>query len=195
MTTFITSDIHLSHKSIIKYCPERRQGRMLPPDDTPEFDAEVTAMNEMIVANWNSMIRPEDEVWVLGDVAMGQIKFAPDWIRQLNGKKHLVKGNHDKTLIKLPEFSELFESVQNYKELSVKVDGKKHMLCMSHFPMSHWNSMNQGTMMIHGHLHGSPSGLTGRIKDVGMDTNGLKPYVLEEVVKELLKIEVIRDHH
>jgi calcineurin-like phosphoesterase family protein len=55
--------------------------------------------------------------------------------------------------------------------------------------------MNQGTLMIHGHLHGNPSGLTGRIKDVGIDTNNLFPYRLDAVVNELLKIDVVRDHH
>lgn len=209
MTTFITSDIHFSHKSIIKYCPERRQGRVLPPDDTPEFDVEVTLMNELIVSNWNSMVRPEDEVWILGDVAMGQIKFAPGWIRQLNGKKHLVKGNHDKTLVKLPEFSELFVSVQNYKELSVKVDGKKHMLCMSHFPMTHWNSMNSDlektSIHFHGHLHSDRTNLhrhQGAIVDVGMDGNGLFPRNLNEAIslalkmlkKILLKVTTIRQY-
>jgi len=192
MTTFVASDIHFNHLNILKYCPHR---------GGPDTDWDkVAKMNELIISNWNSLVKPEDDIFIIGDVAMGQIEKAPALISRLNGLKYLIKGNHDKTLTKKQadgtRYSDgLFASVHDYLETFHKVDGKKHFLCMSHFPMSHWNGMNQGSMMIHGHLHGSPSGLTGRIKDVGIDTNNLFPYVLDDVVRELLKIEVIRDHH
>ena len=66
---------------------------------------------------------------------------------------------------------------------------------MMHYPLSSWNGMGQGTLMLHGHTHGTPTGLTGRIKDVGLDTNNLFPYKLDDVVNELLKIDVTRSHH
>ena len=194
MKTFVASDLHFSHRNILQYCPHRRLGKDMPTDED-EVNTMVTTMNELIVRNWNSLIRPNDEVWILGDVCMGQMIHAPKWIRQLNGKKHLVKGNHDKTLAKLPEFDDMFASVQNYKELGFRYKDKKHMICMSHFPMASWNFMNQGGLMLHGHLHGSHCAVTGRIKDVGIDTNNLYPYLLDTVVEELLKIDVIRHHH
>lgn len=211
MADWLASDLHFNHRNILSYCPDRRMGRSFPVVENPEdkdevaykakiVDGLVHDMNEVIVSNWNSKVAPKDTVWIIGDVAMGLIDKAPDLIRRLNGTKHLIRGNHDKTLSKRIRngdegFVGLFESVRDYFELSHKVDGKKHMLCMSHFPMSHWNGMNQGTMMIHGHLHGNPSGLTGRIKDVGIDTNNLFPYKIDDVVRELLEITVIRDHH
>lgn len=192
MTTFVASDIHFNHLNILKYCPHR---------GGPDTDWDkVAKMNELIISNWNSMVKPEDETYIVGDVAMGLIEKAPALISRLNGKKYLIKGNHDKTLTKKRAdgtriSDDLFASVHDYLEIFHSVDGKKHFLCMSHFPMSHWNGMNQGSMMIHGHLHGSPSGLSGRIKDVGIDTNNLFPYKLDKVVRDLLKIDVIRDHH
>jgi calcineurin-like phosphoesterase family protein len=192
MKTWIASDIHFNHRNILKYCPHRGG-----PDTT---DERISAMNETIIRNWNSVVCVDDEVFILGDVAMGQMEKAPALIRQLNGKKRLIAGNHDKTLVKHIragniEFQDLFVWHDKYHETSFAINGKKHMICMSHFPMSHWNGMNQGTIMLHGHLHGSPSGLTGRIKDVGIDTNNLMPYDLEKLVVDLLKIDVVRDHH
>lgn len=188
MKTFITSDIHLNHANILTYCGNR--------------GTTITEMNELIISNWNSMITPEDEVYILGDVAMGQIVLAPALVRRLNGKKMLVAGNHDKTLTKKiregdPDFVGLFDWVRDYNEVGYKhsVTGKKHMLIMSHFPFRMWNGMNQGAMMLYGHLHGSPCDVPGRIKDVGMDTNNMMPYLLDAVIDELLPITEFGNHH
>jgi len=52
-----------------------------------------------------------------------------------------------------------------------------------------------GSWFLHGHLHGSRCGVPGRIKDVGIDTNNLFPYRMDDVVKEMLKIPVREGHH
>lgn len=194
MTIFVTSDLHLNHRNILSYCPHR---------GGPEVsDANVHSMNETIIRNWNELVKPADVVIILGDVAMGQIDHAPECIRRLNGDKMLVKGNHDVTLTKRirndPDLADLFlGGVFDYYEMSHKTEDtyRKVLLNMSHYPFHSWNGMSKGTMMLHGHLHGTPHGIKGRIKDVGMDTNNLRPYKLDDVVNELLKIEVMRDHH
>lgn len=196
MKTYITSDIHFGHKNILQYCPHR----VCPSFDgdvKTATEAEITElvnlMNELIVTNWNSVVTPEDSVYILGDVAMGQIVLAPAVIRQLNGKKMLVAGNHDKTLTKKirdgdPDFVGLFEWVRDYNEVGYKhsVTGKKHMLIMSHYPMKFWNGSSQNTIHAHGHTHGSPTGISGKILDVGMDTNNMFPYLLEDVIDMLV---------
>jgi calcineurin-like phosphoesterase family protein len=198
MTTFIASDIHLNHLRILQYCPERRLDQPLPEAVEDQWKM-VAVMNEKIISNWNEVIGVDDEVYVLGDVAMGLIEKAPALIQRLNGKKYLVKGNHDKTLTKSRDgkslADDLFVWVKDYHEMFYSYEGKKHNIVMSHFPMSHFNLMNQGGIMLHGHLHGNPSGLTGRIFDVGIDTNNLYPYLMDEVVQRMLQIDVIRDHH
>lgn len=199
MTTFIASDIHLSHKNILQYCPHRRQGKDMPTEEDA-VKSMVNSMNELIISNWNSVVEPEDETYILGDVAMSIIANAPPLIRRLNGKKYLIAGNHDKTLRKLiknsyHELYDLFEWIEDVHEMFVKINGKKIPVFMSHYPHQSYNYMNQGGIHFHGHLHGSPSGLIGRIKDCGIDTNNLYPYRLEAVVEEMLKIDVIRDHH
>lgn len=203
MTIFVASDIHFNHRNILKYCPHRRSGRPMPETDY-DIANMVSDMNEKIVANWNNVVEPEDEVFILGDVAMGQIDKAPALIRRLNGLKHLIKGNHDKSLVKhinksdgdFNSYKSLFASIHDVLEMGHKTEaGKKVSLFMSHYPHHSWNGMNQGAIMLHGHLHGSPHTVTGRIKDVGIDTNNLFPYRMDAVVEEMLKIETIRSHH
>lgn len=191
MTIYVTSDLHFNHLRILQYCPDR---------GGPETSWDkVAVMNDVIIRNWNECISPEDEVYIIGDVAMGLIEKAPALIRRLNGKKYLIKGNHDKTLVKLmaadPSTADLFEWVKDYHEMTYKHGTEKIMLVMSHFPMAHWHRQAQGSIMLHGHLHGSFCGVKGRIKDVGIDTNKLRPYRMEDVVREMLKIEVRMSHH
>lgn len=50
-------------------------------------------MNKALTENWNSVVKPEDTVFHLGDFAFGGIsKFLP----YLNGNITLIRGNHDR---------------------------------------------------------------------------------------------------
>lgn len=205
MKRIIASDIHFSHRNILQYCPQRVDASFTGDIKTAteaEIDVLVDLMNENIISNWNEMVEPDDEVFILGDVAMGKIVNAPPLIRRLNGRKHLVDGNHDTSLMKLIQkdesLSDLFVWVKNRHEMAHSLPGKnvkKNSLFFSHFPHASWPSMNQGVIHFHGHLHGSPSGVTGRIFDVGIDTNNLRPYLMDDVVEKMLQVDLIRNHH
>jgi len=202
MTKWICSDLHINHRQIVKYCPIRVSPKFLGDVNVAtdeEIDYLISEMNEKIISNWNSLVLPGDDVYILGDVAMGKIVNAPPLIRRLNGKKYLVSGNHDVSLKKLinnnPELDNLFIWVKDYHEMTHQFEDKKYMLRMSHFPFRHWSHQNQGSMMIHGHLHGSPCDVPGRIIDVGIDTNNLYPYLLDTVVERLSHISSFEEHH
>lgn len=53
-------------------------------------------MNEALVARWNQTVRPQDTVWLLGDVALGQIEDSLAHVARLAGRKYLLAGNHDR---------------------------------------------------------------------------------------------------
>jgi calcineurin-like phosphoesterase family protein len=77
---YFTSDPHYWHQNVIKYC------------NRPY--ASVEEMNEDMILKWNSIVRPEDEIYVLGDFSMA---FRPVelYTNRLMGTKYLVPGNHD----------------------------------------------------------------------------------------------------
>jgi hypothetical protein len=103
---YFTSDCHLFHPRIIEYEPFTRH-----------FGS-VIEMNEVIISNWNSVVKPEDEVYVLGDFIMGDIKNVASTLARLNGKITLVRGNHD-TPSKLQEYRRLGIEVKDivYKHI------------------------------------------------------------------------------
>lgn len=79
---FVTSDTHFFHKNIIKHCSR--------PFDT------VSKMNNVLINNWNSVVAPEDIVYVLGDFIWGNDKTCIEpLVDKLNGQIHLILGNHD----------------------------------------------------------------------------------------------------
>jgi calcineurin-like phosphoesterase family protein len=78
--TFFTSDLHIGHVGVAK-----SRGF----STTDEHD-------ERIIANWNAVVGVSDEVWVLGDVALGAIAESLPKVGRLNGRKFLVCGNHDR---------------------------------------------------------------------------------------------------
>ena len=82
MAIFLTSDTHFRHKNILEYC-----GR-------PFFSMEH--MERELIRNWNSVVGVDDTVYHLGDFSMNH-KYHADIVPQLNGKKILVLGNHDKS--------------------------------------------------------------------------------------------------
>jgi calcineurin-like phosphoesterase family protein len=76
-----TADLHFGHANIIRYC------------DRP-FSS-VEEMDEGLIERWNDAVGEGDEVWVLGDFAMGGLAEHVPLAKRLAGHKVLVAGNHD----------------------------------------------------------------------------------------------------
>jgi calcineurin-like phosphoesterase family protein len=52
--------------------------------------------DEALIVAWNATVRPDDIVWHLGDFAyMCSLDNTAGILSGLNGRKHLVRGNHD----------------------------------------------------------------------------------------------------
>lgn len=91
-----TSDLHFSHANIARFC-----GRPFVRDEYVDGQlahvTDVWAMNEAIVANINALVGPEDELWILGDVALGNLdKSLLNARRFAAGRTVIVTGNHDR---------------------------------------------------------------------------------------------------
>jgi calcineurin-like phosphoesterase family protein len=127
MAVYFIADMHFDDDNIRRY--ENR------PFDT------VQAMNEAIVANWNSTVEEDDEVYVAGDI--GNVEY----ISRLKGKKYLIKGNHDilsNEEYRRAGFEECFDKPIIYEDFWM----------ISHEPM--YVSINTPYANIHGHTHNNP---------------------------------------
>lgn len=172
MTIFITSDTHFGHKNVIKFCPASR-GKYSSVDE----------MNAGMIAEWNSQVTPDDTTYILGDFAFTSASQAVEILKQLNGTKILIEGNHDRSLLRDPAFRHEFKLIRDYYEIYHN-DTK---VVMSHYPMTAWNQSFRGSVMLHGHLHDRKSGLEEyRVRNVGYDCTGKVVSTLDAIIADAL---------
>ncbi len=97
--TFFTSDNHFGHEVSVARPVSTSWGT-----NTRHQFPNVNAMNQAMIDSWNLVVPKDGSVHVLGDfVYNGNIKEKSAWMLEsieeilasLNGKKHLVVGNHD----------------------------------------------------------------------------------------------------
>ena len=161
---WFTSDQHLGHRNIIKYC-----GR--PFSDVQEMD-------ERIIVLWQSIVQPEDIVYVLGDFSFHEPEKTTSILSRLPGHKVLIKGNHDnrKRLKKVRGWN----SIKDYHELKF---GETRVV-LSHYPIQEWRAKGSGSFHLHGHSHGRQSPNMRRL-DVGVDLWDFYPLCEKEIILHL----------
>ena len=159
-------------------------------------------MNDAIVNNINEVVGQEDVLIHFGDWSFGgfeNIQLLRD--RIICQEIHLILGNHDHHIDRNRENCQsLFTSVQWF--LQVNYMGET-LECM-HYPISSWNGLRKGRIMLHGHCHlpHAHKITNGRRMDVGMDGHPeFRPYDLHrEIINPMKKVVIGSelgplDHH
>jgi len=133
--TFLIGDTHFGHE---KTCTSFKR-----PDGSPLRPfANAEEMNAEMIKRWNETVKPDDKVYHLGDVVMNK-KFLYI-VRQLNGRKVLIRGNHD--ICKTQEYIDVgFTEIYGVWALNDFV--------LSHVPLHPKNLEFRWKYNIHGHLH------------------------------------------
>jgi calcineurin-like phosphoesterase family protein len=174
MNTFFTADSHFGHKNVIQH--DKR-----PFATIEEHDA-------IMIENWNKTVKkPSDEVYHLGDFAFRNEQPIEWYTKQLNGRIHFIRGNHDdKGAWRHPE---LFASMQE----AAYIKRFKEKFYLLHYSCRTWRCSHRGSYHLYGHSHGKLPPL-GRSMDMGVNVNNYRPVSLEEVV-EFLKPRSFTAHH
>jgi calcineurin-like phosphoesterase family protein len=165
---WVVSDTHFGHKGVTQFL--KADGTKIRPWDDPD------KMDEDMVQMWNEIVKPDDRVYHLGDVVINR-RCLPI-MNRLNGKKVLIKGNHD--IFKLEEYSLYFEDIRSYNVLV------KEGIIMSHIPV-HPSQLERWKANVHGHLHTNVLD-DPRYINVCVEQTGFKPILLEEVLDKVSKI-------
>jgi calcineurin-like phosphoesterase family protein len=151
-TIWFTADLHLNHFNILRH--------------TRRPFVDVEEMDTVLVNNWNDLVAHRDLVYILGDLAWKQHAH---FIHALNGRKILIRGNHDKMNQQcLRNFTEVHDILQR------NIDDKTVVMC--HYPLSGWNGKAHGSWHFFGHTHGRTlERLTEYRCDVGVDVWDFAP--------------------
>ena len=136
---FFIADLHFGHKDVIAF--DRR-----PFKDVEEMETEM-------ICKWNAKVSRDDHVFVIGDMFGGvTIAHAGEIVHSLNGRIHLIRGNHDP---RGQVFESLFEDVAMCKQIQVRVRGVKQRVIMRHRLLPIFKEHDEGVVMLYGHTHDS----------------------------------------
>ena len=181
MNIWFTSDLHLGHENIIKYCNR-------------PFSS-IEEMDEELITRWNDVVSQNDTIYHLGDFALGSHQVAVRYLEQLNGRIILQQGSHDSRwfdrdfgdgrISTIPPLHSVVLPIQKgeYEQIAV--------LC--HCAMRTWDRSHYGSWHLFGHSHGKlePYGLSF---DVGVDTHNFYPWSLDEVAEKMAPLSPIVDY-
>lgn len=163
---FLAADHHLGHRNILTFTRD---------DGSPLRNfANITEHDEYIIYRHNSVVRPKDKVYFLGDVVMSHTYLC--LLGRMNGEKILIKGNHDTA--KLSQYVPYFADIRGFHQLSG--------FALSHIPI-HPDSLGRWGVNVHGHTHARKVMLTPHQPDtryfcVSMEAlNDYTPISLEQI--------------
>ena len=207
---WITSDTHYNHKNICRGVTNwRTLDGQVPTDSTRPFEL-LEDMNHTLIDNINNNVGQDDILIHLGDWSFGGFESIEAFRNRIICKNiHLVLGNHDHHIDRNREGCQShFITVDSLTQFELKYTNRNRenitqMFTLCHYPISSWNGLRKGRIMLHGHCHlpHSQKITNGRRMDVGMDGHPeFRPYNVYREVVPLLRnrdklSEMQNDHH
>jgi calcineurin-like phosphoesterase family protein len=150
-------------------------------------------MNKVLIQNWNTYVSDRDEIYILGDlIYKGTGIEANEIMKNLKGKKYLIKGNHDKFLEDNSFDINAFEWIKDYYVLNYK----KIKFILFHYPIFEWEGYFGNSIHLYGHVHNSGNNyeqykkfeiLGNHAINVGVDVNNFYPISIEQILKRIEK--------
>lgn len=154
----------------------------------PRGFSNVYEMNNAIIKNWNDIVQPDDDVYVLGDLMLGNNDEGIANIKKLKGKIHVILGNHDTDTRKA-----LYEKCYNVIEVTystiVKYNGYNFYL--SHYPTITSNLEKKFgrhcLLSLYGHTHQQTNFYNDMpfCYHVGVDSHNCTPVSIEQVIEDI----------
>ena len=158
---WFTADLHLFHTNIL-HMNHR-------PFETCD------EMYEYIVNEWNSKVKDEDYVFILGDVLWGSNStHLQNFAKKVKGKICIVLGNHDKEKTRDGNTGSNFDwfyahDRADYIKIKSKKLGIEQNVFLSHYPALSWPGKGRGSIHLHGHVHGAMDEFNEQSTDLRVD--------------------------
>lgn len=166
---WFTSDLHFSHKNILKHCENRLKAFGI--DENCNEDEKIMLHDKLLVKMWNKTIAKKDTVYILGDFSFANADDTKKIVSKLNGNKFLITGNHDNSSLKLSNY---FKQIVQMKEITFKKDNfdflqEDFYVFCCHYAMLTWNRKHYGVCQLMGHSHGRMDDFNDESTDLRVD--------------------------
>lgn len=163
---YFIADLHFGHAEILNY--EKRP-----------FSG-IEEMDECMITLWNETVKPEDQIFILGDFSLYPPEKTKELTKQLNGRKFLVLGNHD-------EFTQQF-----YLEAGFEAVSRYPVIFESFYMLSHeplYLNVHMPYANLFGHVHSNPiyADYTAQSFCTCVERIGYRPVPFEEIQQKMKK--------
>lgn len=177
MSIYVTSDLHFNHDRSFIW-------------GTRGFTS-IQEMNKEIIKRFNKTTTLEDDIYILGDICLGgpdSLSENKELIESLNGKLHIVKGNHD-----TDKRIEMYQNCKNVVEVCdvIRFKYNKIHFYLSHYPTITANlekeSIYQCEVNLYGHIHQRTNFYFDLpfCYHVGTDSHNCYPVSLDNIIDEI----------
>ena len=188
---YFTSDWHIGHEAVLEFSKR-------------PFSS-VKSMSEGLISRYNATVPPEGTCFFLGDMGLCTADALSEVLKQLNGIKVCILGNHDRGAVAMKQLG--FDLVLSGASLFIG----NELVTLTHCPLTgivrentegmrgaqegeawhgeyrhaKFSTVDQGQFHLHGHIHspnrGKSTKILGRQFDVGVDANNYTPVSLSQI--------------
>lgn len=171
MAIFLTSDWHFNHDKTFIYEPRNFSTK--------------EEHNLAIITLHNEVVSPDDDVYVLGDLMLGDNKEGIELIKKMNGNLHIILGNHD-TSNRIKEY----KNCPNVKSIqyAYRLKHGKWNFYLSHCPMvvAHEEDDKEKLWSLHGHTHSKNKFCDiPHCYNVALDAHYCCPVKIEKIIEDI----------
>ena len=168
---YFIADPHFGHTNILKFSNR-------PFKTIDEHD-------ESLMKAWNHRVGNNDIIYILGDLTMSKDgEYANKLLSKLNGRKILIKGNHE-SYLNDPKFDKSnYELITDYLTFNYQ----KTKFVLFHYPILEWDGFFGRSLHLYGHVHNTrldyfQSTLPRRAINVGVDLFNYAPVSIDELIE------------
>lgn len=178
---FFSSDLHFCHDRQFLY--------------GPRGFSSIEEHDDIIIENWNKIVRPNDTVYLLGDLMLNDNENGIRKLNQLNGIIYYIRGNHDTTAR-----CSLYREKTNMNPLSgffetswatiQKING--YNLYLSHYPtmigsLEDMSELKKRLLGFSGHTHSRDKFYQDIpfMYNVALDAHNNAPVSFDEIISDI----------
>ena len=146
----------------------------------------VEEMNNEQIRKWNEIVDDQDEVWVLGDLMLGDLEDGIACLKQLKGKIHVCLGNHDTN-----KREQAYRDMGWDVHLAARLKYKKFNFYLSHYPTITHNLEEKELWQVVVNLYGHTHQTTNFYHDdpwmyhVGVDSHDGYPVTIDQILEDI----------
>lgn len=173
---YVSSDTHFGHDRGFIY--------------TPRGFKSIQENDEIIIERFNSIVRPDDDLYLLGDQMLGDNEYGLNCLRRLNGKLHIFWGNHD-TDVRKQLYWDLPNLAEGYGYAGM-LKYRKWRFYLSHYPTITDNLDDvskpwQQVKNLYGHTHQKTNFYNDNplMYHIGVDSHDCYPVSIDQVIEDI----------